>query len=331
MATNIVDLAKDSSFYKQPVKDIISVLSKTDFNEYEDSVEIIKQIITETIKTHPDDPETKCLIQAFDEDRLPQMNLQECVDILQSFTNLDLCVKLGEQFSLPDIDYQVLYEQKCKENEGLKERVDDLESRVSKLESFIEEKFPPKPVPFEPNLLQAINKGDLESVKWLIEQGHHIWDNKIFIQAAGSGHLNIVQYFVEHGANLNLADNYGTPLIVAIGSNHMEIVQYLVEHGADVNLQSPYGGPLCYAISSKRLDVVRYLVEHGAYIDWDLDKKGNTALHIAASCGHLEIAQYLLSKGANKQALNKEKKRPKDVVSSYCDYNTRNTLLKLLA
>ena len=39
MSTNIAELVKDSSFYTQPVKDSIEVLSKTDFNDYEDSVD----------------------------------------------------------------------------------------------------------------------------------------------------------------------------------------------------------------------------------------------------------------------------------------------------
>ena len=118
-----MEFPKDSSFYKQPVKDIIKVLSKTDFNDYEDGVGIIKQVITETIKAHPDDPDTILLLNELKEERLPQLTLPECINILQSFTNLDLCVMLGEQFSLPDIDYQYLLEQKSKEAEHLQSQI----------------------------------------------------------------------------------------------------------------------------------------------------------------------------------------------------------------
>ena len=55
--------------------------------------------------------------------------------------------------------------------------------------------------------------------------------------ACRRGHIEIVEYLVEHGANVNVSDNDGiTPLHDACRGGHKEIVEYLVEHGANVNV-----------------------------------------------------------------------------------------------
>ena len=120
---NISELSKDDSLYQIPVQNILSLVRKSDFAQYEDGADIISRIVVGTIKAHTDNPDTILLLNELKEERLPQLTLQECVDILQSFTNLDLCVQLGEQFSLPDIDYEYLLEQKSKEAEHLQSQI----------------------------------------------------------------------------------------------------------------------------------------------------------------------------------------------------------------
>ena len=48
-----------------------------------------------------------------------------------------------------------------------------------------------------------------------------------------------------------------TPLMEAASSGHLEIVKLLISHGADVNAQSSSGNtPLMYACASGKLDLV---------------------------------------------------------------------------
>lgn len=51
--------------------------------------------------------------------------------------------------------------------------------------------------------------------------------------------------------------------------------------------------------SDGKLAAVRYLIESGAHGANDSDEFGYTPLHAAASYGHLELAEYLLAKGAD--------------------------------
>ena len=130
-AENIADVSKEESFYKIPIENIVSIASKTELSEYEDALDIIKRVINGTLKAHPDNQESINLLQAFKLDRLPQLNLAECVDIFQTFTNIDLCVKLGEQFSLPEVDYECLLEQKTNQYEQLKQQNEQLTLHIS--------------------------------------------------------------------------------------------------------------------------------------------------------------------------------------------------------
>lgn len=60
---------------------------------------------------------------------------------------------------------------------------------------------------------------------------------------------------------------------------------------------------------------MRFLVEQGATVN-QADNEGWTPLHVAASCGYLDIARYLLSHGANIAAVNSDGDLPLDLAES---------------
>lgn len=61
--------------------------------------------------------------------------------------------------------------------------------------------------------------------------------------------------------------------------------------------QSVINERLWNATRANDLFMVRQCLAHGAYIN-SVDKKGHTALHLAAIYGHFAIAKYLLESGA---------------------------------
>ena len=69
-----------------------------------------------------------------------------------------------------------------------------------------------------------------------------------------------------------------------------------------VGLGSPAAaGSLHDAVGASDIDQVQKLIDHGEDFN-EVDRRGNTPLHVAALRGHLEIAEFLISKGAEVNA-----------------------------
>jgi ankyrin repeat protein len=87
---------------------------------------------------------------------------------------------------------------------------------------------------------QAAANGDLNSIQRLVQQhGSTVVEVattndgfKALHFASNAGHLEIVQYLIQHGrANINATDNNGfNALHFASLMGHLEIVLYLIQH-----------------------------------------------------------------------------------------------------
>ncbi|KAK2764040.1 hypothetical protein FQN54_009659 [Arachnomyces sp. PD_36] len=125
--------------------------------------------------------------------------------------------------------------------------------------------------------------------------------------SASEGYMQSVELFVDRGANVNQLGFgiWGRPALwCAVQNGHVEVVQYLLGHGANVEASSGHQTVLQLASEKGLTDIVRYLVEHGrAVIDAPgLGKFSRTALQAAAENGHVEIMRYLLERGADVNA-----------------------------
>jgi len=125
----------------------------------------------------------------------------------------------------------------------------------------------------------------------------------LLVKASESGRLNVVQYLVEHGANINARTKFeNTALMGASLFGHLDIVKYLIKHGANVNNQNAGGETaLMRAAGQKHLDIVKYLILYGANIDTS-NRFGDTALMKGAYHGYLNIVKYLTKHGADVNA-----------------------------
>ena len=173
-------------------------------------------------------------------------------------------------------------------------------------------------------LHHAAAKGYLDVVKFLVLEDEWNPDKYICHEdddkrtplnvACKNGHLNVVMFFVEHGAEMNYNRYYDDfykycqdPIVDAAENNHLDVVQYLIEKGADMDYSCGHEGesiyrktPLIGAAIGGHLQVVRFLLEQGVDED-NGDSEGRTALHYAAEKGHLDIMRYLLEQGADKE------------------------------
>ena len=222
------------------------------------------------------------------------------------------------------------------------------------------------------DLIDAASRGDVNRVKNLVENGNidinqagTYKGRTALMMAAKRGYIHVVEYLVEHGADVQQADEEGeTPLLMAIMSPHEQhrepIITCLLEHGtdvnhadnsgrtplhlvsfdgtvpqaqmlmdrgADVNRRDTWGKtPLLNAVDAHSIDMIHYLVEHGADVR-TADKDGNTVLHgIDYPLDDATFA-YFIEHGADVRAVNRAGKTVLASVVESCRPGHRIALL----
>lgn len=96
-----------------------------------------------------------------------------------------------------------------------------------------------------------------------------------------------------------------TPLHLVLRDGQLEIVRLLLEKGADVTIVGNYGWtPLHFAASRGHTDVVQVLLSEKGVDVKIVNEHGQTPLHCAAACGHAKIVQVLLSANSDPYSLD---------------------------
>lgn len=128
------------------------------------------------------------------------------------------------------------------------------------------------------NLHQAAKKGDVEQVKYLIENGTDVDTNDILERtglhyAAREGHKDIVELLITNNAHVNAKDiDCLTPLHYATLQGHRDITEYLLTNGAFINEKDiDEYTPLNCAICCEHQDIALLLINSGADIQTKVD------------------------------------------------------------
>lgn len=140
--------------------------------------------------------------------------------------------------------------------------------------------------------------------------------------------LELVQHMVELGADINLpCDEDMTPPVSRAGGfwNHEDIARYLVEKGANLNQVDKNGDtPLHIAAYNGRKDLCAFYLDHGAKLE---AKNNNGFTPFLSACdgfgGHDEdkpgTRRLLMERGANVKAIDKEKRNAINLL--FCKYD----------
>jgi ankyrin repeat protein len=128
--------------------------------------------------------------------------------------------------------------------------------------------------------------------------------------ASGAGHLEVAQYLVANGADVNCKWSDGTTAVfMASQEGHADVVRFLVGNGANINASggTKNATPLYVASGEGHLDVVQCLLESGADANLAVrgtdDMDGATPLYIASGNGHLDVVRLLTSTDADVNAM----------------------------
>ena len=130
-------------------------------------------------------------------------------------------------------------------------------------------------------MVLAAFSGDLESLKPLVKicKGAVCLNKELFVTetysitalmaASNKGYLEIVKYLIDEGAYVDAVNNNGaTALMEASGEGRLEIVKYLISKNANINAKDYNGSTaLIVATQKGKLEVVRYLISKGANLN----------------------------------------------------------------
>lgn len=153
-------------------------------------------------------------------------------------------------------------------------------------------------------LIQAAKVGDLTEIRHVLglrddavhlRNSHH---NTALRSAVGAGQLAAAQLLVSHGADIHQVNHGGSSLMeAAVYSGYPAMVQWLGSAGLEIGiLELSAIGDIKAVISLIELDL-KCLNRR--------DRRGLTALHHAARCGHVELMKLLIDHGADTQATNR--------------------------
>ena len=151
-------------------------------------------------------------------------------------------------------------------------------------------------------------------------------DHALF-RAIRQGDSDLVQSLIRQGVPANLrATDGSTPLMVAALHGTADIAAILVDHGADVNLANDKGvTALLWGVGNE--SIVRLLLNRGADIHAQSALGNNPIIAAAAYPGNSQVIEMLLAKGADPRSRNNGGATALRRAVQSCDVNIVKCLL----
>ena len=153
-----------------------------------------------------------------------------------------------------------------------------------------------------------------------------------FLIPASMFKVEICDYLLKSGANVEYQSNFMTPILVLTSqkplpdefNDSLKCAKLLIEAGANVNCSDKFETtPMLFAAINKHLEMIQLLFENGANVN-HVDKRGFNALHHACHHGEYDVCVKLIECGCNYKLLNQAGCSPIDIAyaQGYSDLAT---------
>lgn len=160
---------------------------------------------------------------------------------------------------------------------------------------------------FDVTVLAINNDAPNATIKFLLDQpGNPInkttHDNRIYLHwAANRGNVEMVQYLIAKGSDINNEDSHGTtPADFAAANGQIDPALYEAFFTGGLNPKKKYSNGANLLLLTipfdKNLTAAEYFSTKGLSLK-DVDNDGNTAFNYAAKVGNIDLLKKLASKG----------------------------------
>lgn len=159
-----------------------------------------------------------------------------------------------------------------------------------------------------------LEQADNATIKYLIgKKGNEVdkitHDGRTYIfWAAYKGNLEMVKWLVNQGARADIEDAHGYSVLnfaANAGQSNTELYDFLLKHKADINATTRSGANalLLVASSAGDMSILDYFMEKGLAFD-SLDDHKNGIFQYAAKGGNVALLKALQTKGADVGRIN---------------------------
>jgi cell wall assembly regulator SMI1 len=153
---------------------------------------------------------------------------------------------------------------------------------------------------------------DKDAFQWISDDFSTFLEGMAWLVAISNNDLAAVKSAIGRGVDVDRKFwGKDTLFDIAVEAGRFEIQTVLADAGATIPASA-----ILEATRSANLNAIQFLVARGLAVDYADPETGFTPLMMAASGDAVAVAKYLLEKGADSNAVNKWKKRAKDLAHS---------------
>lgn len=112
--------------------------------------------------------------------------------------------------------------------------------------------------------------------------------------------FGITKLLLENGADCNDRDfGVATPFLCALSCQSLKIIQFFLEHGADMTAVCSEGwNALCYATKNSHLEVIEFILDQRFDVNFRNAINDSSVLEYAAKYGSADACELLINRGA---------------------------------
>ncbi len=153
--------------------------------------------------------------------------------------------------------------------------------------------------------------------------------------AAEKGRLDLIEYFVRTGADINAQDSLGrTPLFAAVEAKNAASLQKLIELGADplrrnTDIRTPLHAAAAAGFAEGAQELLKHPEVRRTINEFQTYSQGFTPLMEAVSANQPEIAEKIIGAGGDVNAKDHQKRNPLFIAVEQGNFECAQLLIRL--